>query len=626
MQLQTITHFFNKRVYTVPDYQRGYSWAEKNVLDLLKDITHSIQLNNFHYMGTITIHPQDEKVKIGLNNYTNYNVVDGQQRFTTLILIISYVLTKLKGMPETSKDANEKIENYLKYRDSFIFRYSIDKVSDDYFRSVILELEEKSSDEENLYTRNLYEAKKTIRGFFEAKNLKFDLLTYLNAIEEKLQFNEYVVNDSSDIGVVFETMNNRGIDLSNLEIVKNRLLYLTSKLPENEESKGEIRTLTNEINNSWSHILKNLTLPSKVLNEDSFLSNHWIIYSGWTKSGQEKIEILEETFTIDQMVEAPLKMKDRIRSYIKSLAATSLHWRYINYPEEDKAFSDVEDTAIKSELKLYFTKLNRLSNSTVRPLLIAFFPLMKSKPDVLLELCKLAEIFSFRLFSMNRRRSDTGKNDIYRNCKWLHESCTEEKSIKYALFLFAWYIDEYGDIDRFELEVEELFRSPRKSGHYSWAGLTYLLFEYEEAQRKKESPKLDYSFANLRATSIEHILPQTPSNPYWKTVLKGCNGEQVKRLTHSLGNLLLISVNKNSELRNREFNFKKDSYFNGSFSEIQVAKSFSDWNEETILDREKKLLSFLDKHWQLNVNFLDRHPNPFNEELEIQDEYEDVES
>lgn len=620
MELKTLTHFFNKRVYTVPDYQRGYSWKSENVLDLLRDISYAIKLGNEHYMGTITLHKQDIPVKIGLNNYADYHIVDGQQRFTTLILILSFILSKLQKNPETKSDAKEKIRTYLRNRDSYIFRYLIDEVSNDFFKSAILGMIGASSQEENVYTRNLAKAKITVQTYFEEKG--DELLDYLNALEEKLMFNEYIVGDSSEIGVVFETMNNRGVGLSDLEIVKNRLLYLTSKLPTGNSTgieKGDIKDLSSDINRYWSHILKNLTLPNRVLKEDTFLSNHWVIYYGWRKNNQEKTEILKKEFTIEKLVEDPVAIKDKIRDYIQSIAQTSLHWRYINYPEEATAFKDVSNLNIKSDLQDAFVRLNRLSNSTVRPLLLAFFPLLSTQPEVILELCKLAEIYSFRLFSMNKRRSDTGKNDIFRQCHWLHKGNSEDKNIKYAKFLLAWYIQVYGDAERFELEIDELFKSTKKQGFYDWGGLTYLLYEYEEHLRKKQNIKIPYSLAQSKSKSVEHIFPQTPTEKYWKKQLKGKNIESKKRIIHSLGNLLLVTAQKNSELSNYAYSKKRDLYYNGCYSEVELAKKNEDWGEEQINKRTADLLLFLNKRWRMKDNFLTQYTNPF-EETEQEDE------
>jgi len=624
MELKQLPHFFNNKVYTIPDYQRGYSWAQKHVNDLLADISNAILLDKPHYVGTISLHPQKDKVKVGVNNFINYHVVDGQQRFTTLILIISYILSQLSNREETKEDAEEKLRSYLRNRDSYIFRYEIDKVSDDYFRSVILELERKTTLDENLYTRNLLNAKTTVRDFFKNNNSTKTLLTYLNAIEEKLVFNEFLLSDGTEIGVVFETMNNRGIDLTNLEIVKNRLLYLISKVPNTDDTESELLELSALINKKWSHILKNLTLPNKVLDENTFLSNHWIIYKGWTKDNTTKKDILERHFTITEMIKQPDKMAKEIRKYITSLSESSLAWRHLNYPEEIGAFTQIKDIDIRNDISYTLSKLNRLSNSTVRPLILAFYPLLEHNPDYVLQLIQLAEIFSFRLFSMNKKRSDTGKNDIYRQCHNFHVNATDEKYQKYALFFLAWYIEIHGDWKRFELEKDDLFNSHRKLGFYSWSGLSYFLYEYEESLRKGQSLKVEYNFANQTAKSIEHILPQTPTKPYWVNVLKGLSSAEKKQLTHCLGNLLLISSEKNNQLKNNEYLLKKEHYKVGSYSENNLAKHNADWGKEEINKRNVTLLKFIKKRWRFEDNFWKLYPNPFNEDG-ITDETEDLE-
>ena len=498
-------------------------------------------------------------------------------------------------------------------------------MSENYFRSLILENENMSLLDENLYTRNLLKAKKVISKYFKVSNSQSELLDFLNAIEEKLQFNEYIISDTTEIGIVFETMNNRGIGLSNLEIVKNRLLYLTSKIKSKEESKSRLVNLSNSINNKWALILKNLTLPKKVLGENTFLNNHWIIYKGWSKDNQAKKEILDEEFSITKMVKNPEEMILSIENYINSLATTSLNWRFINYPEEENAFIEIDDSNLRNEIKYYSSKLNRLSNSTIRPLILAFMPLMNNNPEKLLELIKLSEIFSFRLFSMNRRRSDTGKNDIFRVSHMFHQNFDDQNMQNEALRYLAWFIDQYGDENRFNLEVEELFRSNKKSGFYSWNGITYFLFEYEESLKGNEDQKVEYTFAINKSKSIEHVLPQSFKNTKWREVLKGVKKNQTKKFVHSLGNMLLISAPKNSELQNSVFKIKRDSYKKGSFSEIEIATLNRVWSINKINHRAKKLLDFMKIRWRINEELLDIYGN--GEESWIEDIYhEEVET
>ena len=618
MELKPISHFYNKRIYIVPPYQRGYSWGERQIHDLLNDLKYAIKLDSNHYMGTITIHKQKESERIGLSQYEIYNIVDGQQRFTTIILILSYLIKALKNDKKFENDINEKEAYYIINKGSYLFRYEIDKVSEAYFRSIILEKEDLSTLDENLYTRNLKKAKQIIFDYFQEDSNKNQELKYLIAFEDKLRFNEYIVNSTSDIGVVFETMNNRGIGLSDLEIVKNRLLYLSSKINIEDEEHSSVQSINN-INTKWAQILRNLTLPSKVLNENSFLSNHWIIYNGWSKDNQTKFEILDKEFTIEKMVDNPKKMIYKINEYVNSLAVTSLHWRFINYPREDNAFIEIENQSIRQEVKEIFDKLNRLSNSTIRPVLLSFFGLMKSNSSELLDLAKLAEKFSFRLFSMNRRRSDTGKNDLFRKCNSFYNDYKNLDTLRLAKWYLSWYIDNYGDIDRFRIEIQELFDSSKKDGYYSWSGLVYFLYEYEEALRKNEDIKIDYTFASKKTKSVEHILPKNYKN-HWNEEVKGLSKKEIKRITHSLGNLVLISSDKNSSLKDTDFKNKKSQYFNGSYSEIEIARNNRNWSKNKIYNREKILLNFLENHWELKVYFQDKFQDPSSLEEEITDQ------
>lgn len=269
------------------------------------------------------------------------------------------------------------------------------------------------------------------------------------------------------------------------------------------------------------------------------------------------------------------------------------------------------------------SKLNRISNSTVRPLILSFYPLLETKPEFILELSEIAEIFSFRLFSMNKKRSDTGKNDLYRLCKEFHYNYNNIKNQKKALFYLAWYIENHGDWKRFESEKEDMFTSSKKNGFYSWHGLGYFLYEFEESLRNSQGIKVNYSFASQTAKSVEHILPQTP-NSTWKLKLANLSKAEKKGLTHNLGNLLLISSEKNSQLRNDDYSIKRESYKIGSFSENKVAKEFSGWGQTEMEKRERALVKFLKKRWRIDDDFSEIYTSPDSESEILDDELDEV--
>ncbi|RZJ94041.1 MAG: DUF262 domain-containing protein, partial [Hymenobacter sp.] len=558
MELKTLPHFFNQRVYSIPDYQRGYSWQEEHVKALLQDLVNAHQLDNTHFTGTITIHRQSKDERIGLSTYHHYHLVDGQQRFTTIVLIMAYLIGELKKQPEHQRDAEEKERAYLKNRDHYIFSYAEDDVANHHFRARILELEAATTTDGNLYTQNLTEAKKTIQKFFSQPENSTRLPEFLHALESRLRFGEYIVESAAQIGVLFETMNNRGVGLSIMEIVKNRLLYLTTKLTDELDSAGTAIRLTKEINTQWARILRNLTLPERTLDEDDFLLNHWVVYNGYDPAVPVRDQILSSAFTIDAVVSDAPAMARKIHQYISSLAEHSLYWRYLNAPA--KAFEEVTHTGTRNELREWFSKLARLQTGALRPVFLAFFPLLRlNRANELVRLAKLSELFAFRLFAMNRRRADTGKNFFWRAAHSWNQAIDDSFTLPSALHSLAQWTTWYGAVDRFQSIVDEWFNAGSKEGYYSWPGLTYFLYEHEEQlqQHASGNPKVKWSFAQKRAQSIEHIYPQTPENKCWKDSFKGYKKSQLVFFQGSLGNLLPLSQSINSSLQNDCFNDKK---------------------------------------------------------------------
>lgn len=87
---------------------------------------------------------------------------------------------------------------------------------------------------------------------------------------------KYEVNDDFNVCIVFESMNNRGKSLSNLELLKNRFIYLSANLKATDDAKQELRKDINEVwKNIYHYLGKN---PDLKLDDDDFLYNHWIMY------------------------------------------------------------------------------------------------------------------------------------------------------------------------------------------------------------------------------------------------------------------------------------------------------------------------------------------------------------
>lgn len=109
-----------------------------------------------------------------------------------------------------------------------------------------------------------------------------------------------------------------------------------------------------------------------------------------------------------------------------------------------------------------------------------------------------------------------------------------------------------------------------------------------------------------REKTIEHIYPQNSKKEYWRDRFGNLKPEEKKHYKHSLGNLLLLSRSKNSNLQNFDFDRKKNleskdgkniGYYNGSYSEIEVAQE-KEWTPREIRERGIKMLKFMKERWK----------------------------
>jgi hypothetical protein len=145
-------------------------------------------------------------------------------------------------------------------------------------------------------------------------------------------------------------------------------------------------------------------------------------------------------------------------------------------------------------------------------------------------------------------------------------------------------------------------RTNSPDGWHWWKGLKYLLFEYEIALAKGHDLKIKWADVQRKdkKDTIEHILPQTPTNEYWQD---NWTSEHIKTATHDLGNLV-ITLN-NSSLGNKSFPDKKGTAGNGKcyansslFQERELA-THSDWFYEDCVDRRNKLVDWIKARWAI---------------------------
>ena len=625
-QLQSLSKIFIQSLFRIPDYQRGYAWEEKQLKDFWNDIN-QLEAGKNHYIGVLTLEAVPEELYqkweediwiIEAKSFKPFYIVDGQQRLTTSIVLIQVILEQVNSRGKLNYTSPLDIQKQFIFDSkddgisrSYIFGYEQDNPSYEYLKTYIFGEHSTTAGDlkETIYTQNLEFAKTFFKKELEVLNYD-ELGNVYKKVTQKLLFNIFTIAEEVDVCVAFETMNNRGKPLSYLELLKNRLIYLSLKF---QEPDSEKITLRRTINDCWKAIYYNLGRnKSQRLDDDEFLKAHSFLY--FFSHDRDELEnyrrnmryhrleyskFLLENWFIQQNMSPDIRPKRQItlisvHDYVRSLQVCVETWYKLFNPK---------DTELDDDIKFWLGKINRLGMPSVATLILTFFVkevsvqkrskflrvlerfifIYKIEPRVLLNQTLESKTFHWIIMISKGIAVDKITSDI-------NDESNKLKDSKY-----------------FE---ESLIKLSQK-GFYKWSCIRYFLFEYnhylQEKSKTKRSKILWAEFNENKQdfVTVEHIFPQIPDNKYWMDRFGHYEFELRKKLCDSLGNLLPLSKPKNSSLSNKPFPDKvageESSYIGyryGCYAENEVS-GFNEWTPQIILDRGLKLLDFMEERWDI---------------------------
>ncbi len=606
--LQSLAEIFNKRLFRIPDYQRGYAWGRRQWEDFWADLERAARTQRTHYCGQLTLELTPERDWVtwteesGLirgASYKPYFVVDGQQRLTTAIILIQALLERLEDHELFAAESVSEHRAKFLVKPSgqlrhCLFGYANDNPSHLYFRTQVLKAPSNEySGLRTLYTTNLEEA----LDFFRRKVIQGDIAereAWFSALSQRFLFNVYELTTDIDVFVAFETMNNRGKPLTRLELLKNRLIYLSTLATSSpEDERNQVRR---NINAVWRTIYQELGRnPHQQLDDDEFLRAHLIVYFPDTSDPDPLTQfLLNKHFSPDRLDKGELKLS-HIQTYIDSIQLAARCWHQLHFPEEHT------DT-LSGDVVRSLERIRRLGYGVFRPTFLATLAKV-SNASVQNEVLVQAERFLLLVRSFAATRSNVGENESYRLARELFRGDINGSDLATAL---RNRVLRHFSVPAFQVQIDELFESPNGEGFYGLNGLHYVLFEYEEQLRreaKATAAKITWDEFAGSWNTIEHIFPQQGTDEDWPA-FAAYSKEQKRHLCHSLGNLVALSHSKNASLKRLPFINKVNGtetsvgFREGSFSENRIALNPA-WTAAEIESRGLELLKFIEQRWTI---------------------------
>lgn len=650
----TLPQVVSQRLLMVADYQRPYAWELKQLSDLWDDL--DLLGSGVHYAGTVVMKEVvgSEKETIDGERLTTYEVVDGQQRLTTCLLLLDRLRRRLAPFGDAGSEGAARAASRLRQDFGKVLiggveqpRLRLGADLESFWENCVL-------GDEAILDLHLTAGKRRLLDAVEFFDTKLDELTDGHASEEAvrrlldlrsrvtsgLKLLIYQVESDAEVGVIFETLNERGKPLSELEKVKNYLLYLARQLP--HEQQADLAVI---INSSWTDIFDRLS-RLRSMNEERLLRAHWLATQDPDSRRWKRVGSIKEKFLRSKYVPESARLGHRttmdsedpaatpvirnelwdelytdVMEYVKSLRACATFLAEIYDPEAGyHAFSSDRDRARRATAALRRSSVVAL----FLPLLFGCRLGHPSNGAAYANLVELCEKYSARVFAIAQRRSNAGEPYL---CKIAHRIAQGEE-VGPQLAEIVGILWGYAPDDR----VSEALAAT--DNWYSRQAHKYLLYEYELSKVKSSNdvkPWSEFNDTGSRKTT-EHILPQNPAegSDWWNCF----SPEEHEQYRHTLGNLVLTY--DNSVYSNREYAAKRGSltsnnpcYYLATLAQEREVAEWESWTPESIRARQARLVKWAMKRWAVDkpgtaeLHAADTEMADEVESVELADDFED---
>ena len=553
----------------VPEYQRAYSWdsdmtsdsasiSSKQVAVFLNDIMDyiSFERKTHYYLGHFIFERRDDN---------GYNIIDGQQRLTTVEICISALLNRIEELNGQLNDdeiaIKEDILAIRKKRHFHTVAYD-DSVFADYV------VEAKPFDKEFISTLETESQRRILAAmsYFRTEFSKMEyekLKSVMYAIADAA-CTTHVVSDKSEAVQMFIFQNARGKEPTKLEILKAKLMYYVHIYAEKEDERTNC---LRQISDKFSEIYRSVSILERYhMDEDNILSCAYRIHKDNLSAYFTLDDIDKEMAASTAKIRLVMQLTDTIAHSFNAITA------FVRLTETRK-YEGMEDLVALG----YF--------SLALPFIVKSFAFSSEDKDRLSK--ALADIIARNSIIGTRAVLEYRLGDVFSGVLSVDKVIDR---IEWMKTTEDWWW-AYWNNNAFKRAIDgEMWPSQ---------SVKYILWRYENyLHRNGKGGYKSLSPEDLRAMTVEHIMPQTlPEGPNTGYDLFDGADSESRRMsyTNQLGNYILISASHNSSIGNGSFSEKRKTYCYGyQQREIQDMTSGRDrWTCADIDERRQKLVAFV---------------------------------
>lgn len=549
----------NGLTYRIPRFQRDYSWTSEEWEDLWADILATLKsdADPSHYMGYLVLQSADDKT---------FDVIDGQQRLTTLSLIVLAVLKNIQRLvdvrndPEANTRRLEQIrQTYVGYLDPVTLiarpKLTLNRNNNAYYQSHLVPLG-------HLPQRGFRASEHLLRKAFEWFDRQ--IATYLKAssgeegkrlaqliedISDRLFFTVITVTDELNAYKVFETLNARGVRLSATDLLKN---YLFSVLDRGGETDHELRALEER----WEAIVGRLQSE----NFPDFLRVHWNSRHSFARQADLFKTIRARVVDREAVFRLLRDMEEDLDTYLALSSPDASDW-------------SADDKRLASALKTFRVR-------QPYPLLLAarrqfdaadFTGLLRATVVISM---RFNVIGAYSTAEQERTYNAVSERIAKQELQTLSATMPLMRSI-------------YPDDAAFRAAFSE--KTIRTTDARNNRVVRFILCALE-----KHLSQQDYSFSS-DAFNVEHILPQNAPDGWG-----GFGNDDADAMLYRLGNMTLLDASANRDIGIVEYEAKRDTYRASGFATTRkLADDHAEWTPEQIAARQNWMATQAAAIWRI---------------------------